>query len=182
MCTGMEWMMIASTAMQVSGAISGGNQRKQQADYQAAQAEADAKAAKEQATVDAERLRKAGQRQRSQAIAQLAASGVDVGSGSALKIDQSITSGAEQDAQTTLLTGGYRADNLNRNASLMRLSGDNAQTAGYMSAGSSLLAGAGKVKSGWQLSPNAANGSDYNGTWTADGEFDSRTYTKQIWD
>lgn len=178
MCTGIE-LMIASTAMQAFGAISQGNQRKQQADYQAAQAEADAQAAREQAGVDADRLRKAGQRQRSQAIAQLAGSGVDVGSGTALKIDQEITRGAEQDAQTTLLTGGYRADNLNQNAALLRLSGDNAKTAGYMGAAGSLLAGAGKIKSGWLKSPIAAA---YDGTHTSDGPFDHRTYPKQIWD
>ena len=89
MCTGFEWTLanslaVASTAMQALGSISQGNQRQQQADYQAAQSAADAQAMREQATIDADRARKAGQRQRSQAIAQLAASGVEVGSGTAL--------------------------------------------------------------------------------------------------
>ncbi len=160
MCTGFEWTLanslaVASTAMQALGSISQGNQRQQQADYQAAQSAADAQAMREQATIDADRARKAGQRQRSQAIAQLAASGVEVGSGTALKIGQTIDTGAEQDAQTTLLTGRYRSENLDRNADLLRISGSNAQTAGYVGAGSSLLAGASKVGAGWSKSPQA---------------------------
>ncbi len=78
------------------------------ANYQAAQAEADAEASKAAAKVEADRIRKAGREQAAAANASLAASGVETGEGTALRITSGITEDAEQDAFQTILTGNTR--------------------------------------------------------------------------
>ena len=118
--------------------------------YQAAQAEADAEAAQAAARVEADRIRKAGRAQAAQANAALAASGVETGEGTALRITSGITGDAEQDAYQTILNGANQSARLNAQASADRISGRNASTSGYISAGSSLLSAGGEAYSGWK--------------------------------
>lgn len=101
-------MMILATAAQAIGAIRQGNQQAAQAEWQSKQAEADARASREAGEVRAEKVRKAGNVQKSQATAALAASGVEVGAGTPVRIAQEITRDAEADAQAELLTGAIR--------------------------------------------------------------------------
>jgi hypothetical protein len=79
MCTGVEIALVASSVLAAGGAVASGQQQKKMANYQAAQAEADAEASKAAAKVEAERIRKAGRQQASAANAALAASGVETG-------------------------------------------------------------------------------------------------------
>ncbi|EIR5449856.1 hypothetical protein LW773_004523, partial [Salmonella enterica] len=129
-----------------------GQQQKKMANYQAAQAEADAEAAQSAARVEADRIRKAGRAQAAQANAALAASGVDTGEGTALRIQSGIVGDAEQDAYQTILNGVNQGARLNSQAQADRISGKNASTAGYINAGSSLLSAGGTAYNGWKKS------------------------------
>lgn len=150
MCTGVEIALVASSVLAAGGAVASGQQQKKMANYQAAQAEADAEASKAAAKVEAERIRKAGRQQASAANAALAASGVDTGEGTALRVTSGITGDAEQDAYQTILNGVNSSNRLQAQAQADRISGSNAATAGNISAGSSLLSAGGTAYSGWK--------------------------------
>ncbi|ECW0140348.1 hypothetical protein F3E67_18720 [Salmonella enterica subsp. salamae] len=150
MCTGLlEVAAIGASVLSAGGAIYSGQQQKKMANYQAAQAEADAETSKAAARVEADRIRKAGREQAAAANASLAASGVETGEGTALRITSGITGDAEQDAFQTILNGANQSARLNAQASADRISGRNASTSGYISAGSSLLSAGSKAYSGW---------------------------------
>lgn len=150
MCTGVEIALVASSVLAAGGAVASGQQQKKMANYQAAQAEADAEASKAAAKVEAERIRKAGRQQASAANAALAASGVDTGEGTALRVTSGFTGDAEQDAYQTILNGVNSSNRLQAQAQADRISGSNAATAGNISAGSSLLSAGGTAYSGWK--------------------------------
>lgn len=151
MCTGMEIFMIASTAVSAVSQIQQGEQKRDYANYQAAQANADADAEREAAQVRAEQIRKAGRRTQSEARASLAASGIEVSGGSAVTIDDKIAYNTEEDALNEILTGTRRGARLDQEAVGARAAGDNARTAGYMGAfGSVLSSGASYYGSGWK--------------------------------
>ncbi|WP_164096857.1 hypothetical protein [Serratia marcescens] len=150
MCTGVEIALVASSVLAAGGAAASGIQQQKMANYQADQANADAEAARASARVQADRIRKAGREQAAQANAALAASGVETGEGTALRITSGITGDAEQDAYTTILNGMNTGARYNAQAQADRLSGRNAATSGYINAGSSLLSAAGTGYSGWK--------------------------------
>lgn len=150
MCTGVEIAAIGASVLAAGGAVYSGQQQKKMSNYQAAQAEADAKAEQAAARVEADRIRKAGRAQAAAARASLAGSGVDTGEGTALRIQSGIVGDAEQDAYQTILNGINQGARLNSQAQADRISGKNASTSGYISAGSSLLSAGGKSYSGWK--------------------------------
>lgn len=150
MCTGVEIALIGSSVLAASGAVMQGQQQKDMADYQAAQTDADAHAAKTAAKVEAERIRKAGRRQAAQANAALAGSGVETGEGTALRITSDITEGAEHDAYMTVINGANTASRYRAQAQADRISGNNAATAGYLGAGGSLLKAGASAYNGWK--------------------------------
>lgn len=150
MCTGVEIALVASSVLAAGGAVASGVQQKKMADYQADQAQADADAAAAAARVEAERIRKAGAAQAAQANAAYAASGVDTGSGTALRITSGIVGDAEEDATMTILNGQNTASRYRAQGQADRISGRNAATSGYISAGSSLLSAGATAYSGWK--------------------------------
>ncbi|HBQ4002064.1 TPA: hypothetical protein MEX17_001121 [Klebsiella pneumoniae] len=155
MCTGVEIAAIGASVLAAGGAVYSGQQQKKMSNYQAAQAEADAEASQKAARVEAERIRKAGARQAAAANASLAASGVETGEGTALRITSGITEDAEQDAYQTILNGVNSSNRLQAQAQADRISGNNAATAGYINAGSSLLSGGAKAYNGWKTRQGA---------------------------
>lgn len=107
------YLLIASIAATAAGTAasmySTDTQAKQQESnlkFQAAQTEADAKAAQGEAYVEAMRIRKQGKAQQGQAIAAAAASGIDVNSPTALKLNETISKNSEEDALITIMGGG----------------------------------------------------------------------------
>ncbi|MBZ7205926.1 hypothetical protein FMK66_00320 [Klebsiella michiganensis] len=152
MCTGVEIALVASSVLAAGGAVASGQQQKKMANYQAAQAEADAEASKAAAKVEAERIRKAGRQQAAAANAAMAASGVETGEGTALRVTSGITGDAEQDAYQTIFNGINTSNRLRSQAQADRISGSNAATAGYINAGSSLLSAGATAYSGWKKS------------------------------
>lgn len=136
------YAMLAAAAVSTYASYQQAEQQEDWHDYQAKQASADAAAEKSAAMIQAERIRKIARRQAGEANAALAASGVKVGEGSALNINEEIYAGAEEDAVTTLFGGKTRAQQLQAQASADRIRGSQAMQAGYLNATSSALQGA----------------------------------------
>ena len=149
---GIETALLIGSAVVAGGsAIMQGQQAEAMGNYQAEQARADADAAAESAKLEAANIRKAGERQRSSARAALAASGVNVDTGTAELINTEIQQNAEQDALTTIQTGVSRARMINAEGQASRIAGDNAATAGFLNAASTAMsAGYTGKKSGWR--------------------------------
>lgn len=109
-----------------------------------------------------EKIRKAGQHQAVQANAALAASGVETGAGTALRITSGITGDAEEDAYITILNGMNTSARYRAQAQADRISGSNAASAGYINAGSALLQGGAKAYSGWKKANPTTDASSSN--------------------
>lgn len=131
--------LAASTAATMYSTDTQANQAEANAKFQADQAAADAEAEKGAALVEAERIRKAAKAQRAQAVAAAAASGVDVESPTAVKLDQEITSNAEEDALLTILNGSDKAARLNQQAYADRQAGSIAKSNARMQNTGTLL-------------------------------------------
>jgi hypothetical protein len=147
-------LLIASAAIAGGSAIMQGQQAQAMGDYQNAQAQADANAAQGDAEVQAMQIREAGKRQRSSAVAEQAASGVDIGSGTAELINTEITKESEQDAISTILSGKYRGRQLSNQGAFAKMKGDNAAMAGYASAAGTALNAGSSMYGGWKTSQN----------------------------
>jgi len=145
----------AGTAVSVLGSIQQGRQESAYAEYQAKQTEADAVAERSAAQIHAEKIRKAARLTQGEANASLAASGVDVGSGSAALINKSIGQNAEEDALTAILEGNRKADRMDAQGEGYKITGQNAKTASYYNAGGSLLAGGYQIAKGWKTTKKA---------------------------
>jgi hypothetical protein len=133
--------MAVGTAISAGAAIQQGEQQKDWNNYQADQAAADSKADRDIAMIQADKIRKLAKKQASEATAALAASGVDVGEGTAVKINEEIIGNAEEDAVMTIFGGADRANRGLAESSAYRTRGQQAQNAGHLNAGSSLLSG-----------------------------------------
>ena len=160
MCfSAMTMFQIAASAMSAMSAMNKGSQQQDMANYQAAQANADAQAEREVGQVNADKIRKAAKSQQSSARSALAASGVVADAGTPLTIQGDIINRGEGDALTELLTGVRKGQRLDSEASGLRVAGSNAKAQGYAGAAGSLLATGGKL------------GSKYGGGLTADTGF-----------
>ena len=143
---------IAATAYSAYSTVQQGKQAKLNANAQADQAAADANVEKSAAIVQAERIRKLARIQASEANASLAASGVDVGEGSAININEEIIGNAEEDAALTIFGGGNRAQRLNTDASNYKLVGKQAYDSSTGQAGATLLSGGSDTYTNWKNS------------------------------
>lgn len=166
MCTGMEIFTIAATAFQAVSSMSQGSQKQdyydaqaqererqaaveqRNAEFQAQQAEADASAERGAATVRADKVRKQGRQQQSEARAALAAAGVEVGAGTPVAIASTIGRNAEEDALNEIMFGARKADRLDQNAAVTRQYGADAVAAGSASADLSRRAGDNAAREG----------------------------------
>lgn len=155
MCEPTTLIMAAGTVFSAYSAIQQGKQQEEWADYQARQAEADARAERSAAEVHAEKIRKMARIQASEANASLAGSGVEVGEGTALNINKDIYTNAEEDAVMTIFGGIDRAARGNAEAAGYRTKGSQARSAGYTNAASTILGAAGSMSKGWKTSTNA---------------------------
>lgn len=133
--------MAISAGVSVVGTLYKGQMEKEQADAQAREAQIQAAQTEAAAVEEAKRIRKAGDRQAGAARAALAASGVNVNEGTAVTIEDDITSRTEDDAMQTLLTGQRRSSAGFRQASMIQKRGDAAQTASFLEAGATAARG-----------------------------------------
>lgn len=143
-------LMAASTAVGAYATYQSGQTQKDFANYEAAQAQADAKAQEGAAQVEADRIRKAGKVAAEEANAAVAASGQDLSSAGALAINREVYRGSEEDAYFALLGGKDRAARLNAQAGLTRARGAAAAQAGSLGAFATALSGAANTYTGWK--------------------------------
>ena len=141
MCISAGMMMALSTGVSVVGQLAQGQAAKQAANAEARNAENLAAQTRDAAQQEAARIRKAGDRTRGAARAQLAASGIDVNSGTAVTIDGDIATGSELDAYNTLLTGDRKSTSLTDSAAISRARGKNAVSSSILGSVSTGLQG-----------------------------------------
>lgn len=148
--------MAASTAYSVYSTQQAGKQAQLNADAQADQAAADANTEKSAAVVQAERIRRLARIQAGEANAALAGSGVEVGEGTAMNINEEIYQNAEEDAVLTIMSGKNKAQRMDGDASNYRLAGSQARGAANSQSISTVLSSASSMGSGWKSSAKAS--------------------------
>lgn len=136
---------VAGAGISAYSANEQGKQQKRMYEDQAQQASNDAAYKKDAAKAHAEKIRRMGEAQKGEAKASLAASGVDVGEGTALEVQKSITRNSEEDALSALLGGKRGADAAEAESSMLMRAGSNAKRSGNLSAAGTMLSAA----SGW---------------------------------
>lgn len=141
---------VASAVVGAGAAIYSGQKQQEAADNSAELARRQAAQEADAAVAQAEKIRKATRQQNAEATANLAASGISVGSGTPIRISNEIYKTGEQDAYQTILSGNRAYQAGQTQAGLLETQGQAAATAGYLNAGSSLLSGAASAyKAGW---------------------------------
>lgn len=144
--------MVVGTGVSVYSQQQQAKQQQEAANEQAkltidqAAAEADARKAQ------AQNIRKLAKAQRGEAKTSLAASGVKLGSGTALEVDKAIIQGSEEDALSAILSGNRITDTANREAQSLIKAGNNARSNANMQSAATVLQSAGSIASGWKTS------------------------------
>lgn len=154
-------MMAISTGVSVVGQLQQGMAAKRAADAEARAAENLAAQHRDAAQQEAKRIREAGDKTRGAARAAMAASGIDVNSGSAVTIEDDILQGSEMDAYMTLLTGDRKATSLHDSASIARARGSSAMMGSALGAVSTGLQGWKGVRDAGGLGRSPAPGPVY---------------------
>lgn len=138
MCISAGTLSAISTGASALGQVAQGIAGNKAAKAEAASIDMQAAQAQEAAKQEAIRIRKSADRSKGAARAQLAASGVDVNSGSAISIEQDIAFGAEQDAMNALLTGERQFAAGTARAAQTRAAGRNGLTGSLLGAASTV--------------------------------------------
>lgn len=155
---------VAGTAYSVYSSQQAGKQAQLTADAQAEQSQKDADAAASAATVQADRIRRLARNQASEANAALAASGVEVGEGTAININEEIIGNAEEDAVLTIFNGQNQKARGQVDASNYRLAGAQSRSAANTASLGSVLEGGGKLADiGWKASARSGRVSTEGG-------------------
>jgi hypothetical protein len=132
-----------------------GKQQKKMYQDQAQQAANEGAYKKDAAKAQAEKIRRMGAAQKSEARAALAASGVKVGEGTALEVEKNITTNSEEDALSALLGGKRGGEAADAEASMLTQAGSNARKNGTIAATGSVLGAASSVAGGWKSTAKA---------------------------
>lgn len=140
------------TATTVYSSIQQGEQADKLAEQQQQQGIDDAAYAASEAQVQARAIRKAGDKQRAEARASLAGSGVVVGEGTAEQIDTQIQRDSEEDALMAIYDGENRARSIGISGNLTASRTRNAGTAARTGAFTSALQGGSTLARGWNTS------------------------------
>lgn len=148
---------VVGTAYSVYSTQQAGKQASLNADAQSQQAQNDANTAASAATVQADRIRRLARNQASEANAALAASGVEVGEGTAVNINEEIIGNAEEDATLTILNGQAQKARGYADASNYKLAGSQARSNANAESIGSVLSSGGKIASGWKATAAGRN-------------------------
>lgn len=140
----MMFAQIAGTAMSVIGALNQGQQAKSAANYNAAVANNNAIASRQQAEANAAAQQRKARLQLGSMRAGYGASGITM-EGSAMDVLEQSAATAELDRQNILYGGELKAGGYQSTAGLELMRGEHAETASYFNAGSALLSGMGKM-------------------------------------
>lgn len=140
------------TAVSVYSQIEQGKDADKIAAQQEQQGREDALYTASEAELQAKSIRKAADKQRAEARAALAGSGVVVGTGTAEQIDQEIQAGGEEDALMAIYDGTNRARAITRGGDLAASRSRNAASASRTGAVTSALQGGATIARGWNTS------------------------------
>lgn len=154
----MAWVAVAVGAFNAANQIQAGRGAAAQAGLQAMQSDYQAGIEEASALKTAGNIRKAGRYQAGAANAAFAASGVQVGQGSAAEVEFEINKGVEQDAFQTILDGSRRASGLRTDATMTRIDGSMRKSAGVVAAVGTMLGTGAKAYSKWNTTPSAGDG------------------------
>lgn len=150
----MAWAPLVLAAvggvMAAKGQMDAGRAQQEAANFNAKQDEIEAAQTRDAYRDQAEKIRRMGRAQASEAKAAYSASGVSVGSGTPVLINDQIQNDTESDAYNTILTGNRRADSLEAQAAMSRRSGASMAKVGQRAATGSLLSTAGSTYSAWK--------------------------------
>jgi hypothetical protein len=135
----MEALAVVGTLMSAAGAISQGNAQKSAMNAQAAEMERQRQAEQTRSIQEEAARREDLASQLSTISAVRAGRGLSQTSPTALVIDEAVTEDSMSDMLTGRTNSLLRQDSLRMSAQSARTQGSLAQTAGYLSAGSSLL-------------------------------------------
>lgn len=138
-------LLVASTAVAAGGSMMAGNSASNQARQEGAQLNLQASQTRDEGVQVAQRYRKKAAFDRGTAVAQSGASGIEVGSGSGLAVEQYILQGGEEDALMTLLNADRRGRALDQQADMTRKAGQQAKRASMINAAGSLISGGAKM-------------------------------------
>ncbi|ARD11407.1 MULTISPECIES: hypothetical protein [Pseudomonas syringae group genomosp. 2] len=143
---------IAATAFSAYSTVQSGKQASLNAEAQSDQAQIDADGAASAAVVQADRIRRLARTQAGSANAALAASGVEVGAGTAININEEIIGNAEEDAALTIFNGENQKKRGYVDASNIAAGGRQAQSSANSQAAGTVLAGAAQTGMAWKAS------------------------------
>ena len=132
---------VAGAAISAYGQIQQGKQAKEASEYNARIAERDAAAARAKAEFDADTSARKFQSLLGKQRALYAKAGVDIAEGSPLLMMTLQAEEAERDRQAIIYSGKTAEQSDLDRAGLSRMTGSNAQKAGYIGAGSTFLTG-----------------------------------------
>ncbi len=137
----VSWIMIGSTILSATGAISGGIAQNQAAKYTAAQEVQAGNAAAATGQRKAFDERRQGNLISSRAQAVAAASGAGATDPTVLDIQGRIAGQTDYNAMSALYEGASAEQNYGKEAALTRFEGGQAETAGFLKGGATLLSG-----------------------------------------
>jgi hypothetical protein len=140
------------TAVSVYGQMEQADAAKEAASQQQQTANEDAAYAASEVQLQARAIRKAADKQRAEARASLASSGVVVGEGTAEQIDVGIGRDAEQDALMAIYDGSNRARSIRQGGALASSRSRGAASAANIGAVGSALQGGAALAKGWNMS------------------------------
>ncbi len=134
-------MMALSSAVSIAGQLAEGRARRAAGDADTRVLQQQGRQQEDQALQEADRIRRSARKTTGAARAQMAASGIDVNSGTALDIEAEIVHDSERDAFNTLLTGKRRGDAARYAAAQAGAKGANGQFSSTLGAVSTGLQG-----------------------------------------
>lgn len=143
---------IAATAFSAYSTVQSGKQAGLNAEAQSDQAQIDADGAASAAVVQADRIRRLARTQAGSANAALAASGVEVGAGTAININEEIIGNAEEDAALTIFNGENQKKRGYVDAGNIAAGGRQAQSSANSQAVGTVLSNAAQAGMSWKAS------------------------------
>ena len=153
---------VAGAAVSAYGAVRQGQNAKEAAEYNAQASEREAAEAKRKAAYDAETSSMQFKELMGKQKALYAKAGVDLSSGSPLLTMSFQAEQAERDKQAILYSGKTAEQSALTRAGLFRSTGSDAQTAGYISGGSTFLSGLANTYTASQSGKSGVTNNYYN--------------------
>lgn len=144
MAQAIPYLMYAAAAVSAYAAVQQGQAAKATGKYNAAIAEQNATLAREESLKMAQQQERENYMRLGAIRAAHGKSGGEAGAGSVLDVIGDAASQGEMQRQHILYAGELKARGYNSTATLDRFQGKNAETAGYLTAGSELLSGTSK--------------------------------------